>query len=937
MQRIISLNQTAIDLTKSSQDCSSSKDANSDRALDALHKAEWIRCHLFDELAAMQSNFAASEDASSNAKGNMASSSTNNKKGLRRSQIKKMTAGGVVKTMQYCVKKGISSSFTSGCSSSTTSASASATTSSRLVDQQSRPRPKYMKRSGSFTAARSSRRSSVVHSQHQPHQIQQSLSMGATAPSAASAPENVARTSYIYQRMDFDEGMHSFINLESIDPSTFWLSSTVVGSTICTNSRVLPCHTISPVVEATLVFNVGQVHRHKGDLDEASKCYDRALSILRCNSHQNHHGVHLQQSKQPSNNAIDRTLASMHCHPIAIPILHNIGQLQYRRGDMTQAMETYTLALRMAQLLMHGQGSQPKSCQSSIHHLHVASALNCLGVLYYHDANSSDDDDEEDDDSEDGLNDNIKGASATKTATFKNQSEKQTKSDDGDKRSSSSSQPSSTQRAMELFQQALTIRINLLGHNHVDVATILNNIGRIHVQLDQFDEALEYYTRALQVRKMKLGKDSLDYAATAFNTGQSYHQKGELNKASELYHEFLRVALQKFGNSHRDVAVVLSGIAQIHQEQREYEKALELYEESLCAGRAALGENHSEIAMLLNRMGNFHFEQERLDDALRCYQRGLKIERQVLPADHPNIIVTLSNLGEIHRQRSEWDEAASMYGDCLDILRKKHNNENHIDVASTLSTIGLIHDQRGDTCLSLHYLQDALLMRRRLLGNDHLDVSANLVYIGTILYRKSVFSVALELFTESLRIRMAALGKDHRDVAFALYNIALVHQQRGCYEEAIESYSETLRIEKLVLGTNHRDVSMTLFKLGEVNKAAGDLDEALRCFQSSLDVERSMTSSSDASSAALVNNNGDGAGQRRQQQQVTGPDHAAMARALNEIGNIHLARGDVVPMMAALNEASRLYRQAGLSPTNVVVSGHLYALEFSCPEAAPAA
>jgi len=260
-------------------------------------------------------------------------------------------------------------------------------------------------------------------------------------------------------------------------------------------------------------------------------------------------------------------------------------------------------------------------------------------------------------------------------------------------------------------------------------------------------------------------------------------------------------------------------------------------------------------------------------------------------------------------------------------------------VASTLSTIGLIHDQRGDTCLSLHYLQDALLMRRRLVGSEHLDVSATLVYIGTILYRKSVSSVAMELFSESLRIRKAALGDDHRDVAFVLYNIALVHQQRGCHEEAIESYSETLRIEKLVLGKNHRDVSMTLFKLGEVNKAAGDLEEALKCFKDSLAVERSLSSSSSSPAiSANVNRTAADAGHRYQQQATSGgSDPAAMARALNEIGNLHLARGDVVPMMQAFNEASRLYRTAGLSPNNVIVSGALYALEVSCPAAAPAA
>eukprot|EP00956_Cyclotella_meneghiniana_P027923 scaffold63984_cov61-Cyclotella_meneghiniana.AAC.2 len=103
--------------------------------------------------------------------------------------------------------------------------------------------------------------------------------------------------------------------------------------------------------------------------------------------------------------------------------------------------------------------------------IHVASALNCLGVLHYH-ANSSDNDD----DSEEPTKDRLEG--------------------------------SSTDKAMELLQQALSLRKQCLGPNHVDVATTLNNIGRIHVQRDRFNEALGYYQDALHIRRVCLVTDS---------------------------------------------------------------------------------------------------------------------------------------------------------------------------------------------------------------------------------------------------------------------------------------------------------------------------------------------------------------------------------------------------------------------------------------------
>jgi len=80
------------------------------------------------------------------------------------------------------------------------------------------------------------------------------------------------------------------------------------------------------------------------------------------------------------------------------------------------------------------------------------------------------------------------------------------------------------------------------------VATTLNNIGRIHVKRDRFNEALGYYLGVLRIRRVCLGTDSLDYAATAFNAGQSLHQKGDLDEAIELYDESLRVATIEFGS-----------------------------------------------------------------------------------------------------------------------------------------------------------------------------------------------------------------------------------------------------------------------------------------------------------------------------------------------------------------------------------------------------
>lgn len=641
----------------------------------------------------------------------------------------------------------------------------------------------------------------IVSTQHQrrasPHVCQDTIITNDTIAPPTS--------SYIYQRTEFDEGVILYSEVE------------VIG---------IEDHPHS--IQATLLFNAGQVRRKLDDILGAAECYEDAIALL-----------------LPSETELneDTSGSVLTTHRIVVPILHNLSQIAYQNGDTSKAIGLYKVAL------VHCQEFDGQ------HSLSVAWTLNCLGVMHYH--------------------------SSIKESTC----------------------------AVQCLNDALGILRNILGLKSKYEATALNNLGRVHIQRDEFDLALEYYTLSLVIRRDRLGPNHIDYAATAFNAGQTLHQKGSLDKAIELYREFLRVASSQFSQNHRDIAIVLNGIAQIHQQRKEYGKALKLYEESLQVGREALGDYHSEVAMIYNRIGNFHFELENFDKALKAYRKGLHIERRVLEKDHPNIIVTLSNIGEILRQKGCHECALQVNKEAAKLQRTRYG-ENSAEVASTLNVIALIYDQMGNSDKAIKVFQKALAMRRSVIGDDHLDVSCTLTFLATIFYRKSMVSTAIELFSESLRIRQIKLGQNHRTVSFTLYNIGLCHQSQGNLMDAIDCFKETLRIEKAVLGGAHKDVSMTLIKLGEIYNANGDLDGALSSFKDALVVERNML------------------GQQNPE---------AIARIMNEIGNIYLDRGDVVPMMEAFGEASRIFLQAGFSPENVAVSRDLYHFRITCPNAAPAA
>lgn len=286
-----------------------------------------------------------------------------------------------------------------------------------------------------------------------------SLAQSATLPTNQDDSTNgggVSKNLYIYQRGEYDEGMHTFANPIRI------------------NAELSTIHTAT----ATILFNLGQIQVRLNDNEEAERSFVRACQV------------------EWSSSGGGCSLKAKTGGVSIMAILHNIGNVQYRMGRYEDAIKSYSKALDLC------RGSY---VESSHQMLEVAATLNCLGVLYFH----------------------------------------LPKAD--------------TEKAMAYYQESLAISRAVLGQDAVtkEIATTINNIGRIHYMKGEHTLALEVYSEALTMRKSLFGNNHLDVAATVYNAGQTFHQCGNLDKAMELYGQFLAIAKSRLGYQHRDVAIML--------------------------------------------------------------------------------------------------------------------------------------------------------------------------------------------------------------------------------------------------------------------------------------------------------------------------------------------------------------------------------------------
>ena len=389
-----------------------------------------------------------------------------------------------------------------------------------------------------------------------------------------------------------------------------------------------------------------------------------------------------------------------------VKLLHNLGYCTYRAGDCCNAVELYHQALSL--ILETNMGSS-----------YLATALNCLGVLIF-------------------------------------------RSQDSEK----------VGLSLELFQQSLKIYRSSASENiggkaelAASIATVLNNIGRVHYRANEYSQALPYYEEAIQLRRQVLGCDSIDTAATSFNLGQALHKGGQLDGAMRYYMDFVRILRSLGASDTADIALALRAIAEIHRDRGDLKSSYQYLELALDAQHTSLGTMHHQVAQTLNMLGNLCYEMQDFNSALKYYKEGLEVEENVLDSDHPHIMVTWNNIALIQKLLGLYEDALTSYRNVYLLQVEIEAGEESLGQAELLAQLGLMHYHLCQYEESFYCYEDSLRIRRdHYETSEHPEIASNLNSMGLVLFKQDQFDLAKACFTESLRIRRAVLGPHHRDV-----------------------------------------------------------------------------------------------------------------------------------------------------------------------------
>lgn len=115
------------------------------------------------------------------------------------------------------------------------------------------------------------------------------------------------------------------------------------------------------------------------------------------------------------------------------------------------------------------------------------------------------------------------------------------------------------------YQRALTMREQILGHDHLDTAESLAYLAELDAVQGNPESAKSLILRSIAIREQVLGPDHPDTADSLEILGVVFRKFGELSQAEEVHRRVLEIRTQRLGPWHLDVGKAHKFLAAVYR------------------------------------------------------------------------------------------------------------------------------------------------------------------------------------------------------------------------------------------------------------------------------------------------------------------------------------------------------------------------------------
>jgi tetratricopeptide (TPR) repeat protein len=209
--------------------------------------------------------------------------------------------------------------------------------------------------------------------------------------------------------------------------------------------------------------------------------------------------------------------------------------------------------------------------------------------------------------------------------------------------------------ALEVAEESLNLKTQLLGRNHAAVADSLEVLADIRMRFRDYTSAERDLGRAIEIRRT-LG-DARGLGVGLNRLSMLLVETHRVAEAERAAREALALVERTDGPEHPSTAMALTTLATVLRGREAYTDAERLLRQALGIAERTLGVDHPDVAKILIQLARRVLMRSRFGEAESVLRRALAINEASFGPDHPTVAENLSWLAQVLKYAERLAEA----------------------------------------------------------------------------------------------------------------------------------------------------------------------------------------------------------------------------------------------------------------------------------------
>lgn len=213
------------------------------------------------------------------------------------------------------------------------------------------------------------------------------------------------------------------------------------------------------------------------------------------------------------------------------------------------------------------------------------------------------------------------------------------------------------------------------------------------------------------------GCKNADLSIAYNNLGKLYMELGEYDRALSSYCNAMDVNLELFGETNALTSNSLYGMAFVYIRRKDYKKAEELLKKVLSI-RKSIFVKGIPVASTMNLLGGLYYEMGDNSSAVKFYTKALIMFRDACGDFNNYVATSFHNLGALYEDQNELENAEIYLKKAISI-KEDLIGKSHSDTAGSYFRLGLVYLKRREPILARGYIQKAYNIYKTVYGETH--------------------------------------------------------------------------------------------------------------------------------------------------------------------------------------------------------------------------